>query len=125
MRSVDKFPDMKLHYQGRPVKPSISKITGGNLAARDKRNILDCIEYLRGQDHHNAWQGYKRSPKRYCVTPDSAKPIIYDVRILETTRPIGARNGSVSGNSRLRQRASAPCNPRHQEPTPKPIYLKA
>lgn len=65
------------------MKPSIFRITGGHLTARDKRNILDCIEYLRGQDHHNAWLGYKGSPKRYCVTADADLPNIYGVRISE------------------------------------------
>lgn len=68
------------------MKPSVHKIMGGHLTARDKRNILDCIEYLRGKDHHNIWLGYKRSHKRYCVTPDIVGQNIYWVLIEETYR---------------------------------------
>jgi len=43
-------------------------------------------EQLRGKDHHNIWLGYKRSPKRYCVTPDIVGQNIYWVLIEETYR---------------------------------------
>ena len=65
------------------MKPGISMITGRHLTATDKRSILECIEYLREQDHHDQWLGRKRSPKQFRITPDSEKPNIYDVRILE------------------------------------------
>ena len=65
------------------MKPGISMITGRHLTATDKRNILACIEYLREQDHHDQWLNRKRSPKQYHITPDSEKPNIYNVRVLE------------------------------------------
>lgn len=65
------------------MRPSISKISGSHLTARDKRTILDVISYLKNQEYHNMWLGFKGSPKRFCVIPDPEEPNIYKVRIRE------------------------------------------
>lgn len=65
------------------MRPSISKLTGGHLTARDKQTILDVIDHLRNQEYHNMWLGFKGSPKRFCVIPDRDEPNTYQVRIRE------------------------------------------
>lgn len=71
------------------MKPQVSLIEGRHITAADKRNILDCIEYLR--DQHPAtwgvdWLGRKSSQKRYAVAPVLETPNRYEVKIREHYR---------------------------------------
>jgi len=65
------------------MKPAIKHIEGTHLTATDKRNILDCIEYLRTEDNHAQWLGRKGSKKQYCIAPDPETPNRYSVLIRE------------------------------------------
>ena len=65
------------------MKPTIKHIEGTHLTAADKRNIIDCIEYLRTQDNHAQWLGRKGSKKHYCITPDPSRANTYLVLIRE------------------------------------------
>ena len=78
------------------MKPTVCLIEGLHITATDKRNILDCIEYLRTEENHAQWLGRKGSAKRYCVTSDPETPNRFYVLIGETYR-------TDSGGRRERQ----------------------
>ena len=78
------------------MKRTVRLIEGLHITAADKRNILDCIEYLRGEANHAQWLGRKGSSKRYCLTSDPENPNRYYVLIGETYR-------TDSGSKRERQ----------------------
>ena len=68
------------------MKRTVRLIEGRHITAADKRNILGCIEYLRGEDNHAQWLGRKGSAKRYCLTSDLAQANRFHVLIGETYR---------------------------------------
>lgn len=66
------------------MKPQVTMIEGRHLTAADKRNILDCIEYLRAQDrldHPFPLLSRPGSPKRYALGPHKAGSSFYAVII--------------------------------------------
>jgi hypothetical protein len=68
------------------MKPSVKLIKGQHLTTSDKRNILECIEYLRGEENYAIMLGRKGSPKKYCLSPDAEIPNRYAVLIKESYR---------------------------------------
>ena len=66
------------------MRPAVRLIEGLHITAADKRNILDCIEYLRSEENHAQWLGRKGSAKRYCLTSDPEQPNRFHVLIGET-----------------------------------------
>ena len=68
------------------MKPAVRLIEGLHITATDKRNILDCIEYLRGEDNHAQWLGRKGSSKRYCLSSDPVQANRFHVLIGEIYR---------------------------------------
>lgn len=49
------------------MRPQVKLIEGRHITATDKRNILECIEYLRTEENHAIYLGRKGSPKRYAI----------------------------------------------------------
>lgn len=78
------------------MKPTVRLIEGLHITATDKRNILDCIEYLRSENNHAQWLGRKGSAKRYCLASDPDHAGRFHVLIGESYR-------SDSGQKRERQ----------------------
>lgn len=78
------------------MKRTVRLIEGLHITATDKRNILDCIEFLRGQENHAQWLGRKGSSKRYCLASDPEQANRFHVLIGETYR-------TDSGGKRERQ----------------------
>jgi len=78
------------------MKSTVRLIEGLHITAADKRNILECIEYLRGEENHAQWLGRKGSAKRYCLTSDPEQANRFHVLIGETYR-------TDSGGKRERQ----------------------
>lgn len=66
------------------ARPAVILIEGLHLTASDRRSILECIEFLRGEDNHAMWLGRKGSPKRYCLAPVEDQPNRYRV-LIETS----------------------------------------
>lgn len=67
-------------------KAQIRPLEGRHLTAVEKRALLAAIEYQRGSDPDtwgNQWLGFKRSPKRYAVTPHPQIPNRYAGMISE------------------------------------------
>lgn len=65
-------------------KPHVRLIEGYHLTAADKRNILDCIAFLRDQDrleHPLPLLRRQGSPKRYALAPHKAGAAFYSVVI--------------------------------------------
>lgn len=64
------------------MTPQVILVTGYHLTAADKRNILDCIEFLRGQEgleHPFPLLRRPGSPKRYALAPHEAGSDYYQV----------------------------------------------
>lgn len=71
------------------MKPSIRLISGRHITAADKRTILACIDYQRGQDPASwgvEWLRRKASPKSYAIAPVAQVPGRYAVKIRERYR---------------------------------------
>ena len=66
------------------ARPSVRLIEGLHLTVADKRSILECVEFLRGEVNHAMWLGRKGSPKRYCLAPVEDQPNRYRV-LIETS----------------------------------------
>lgn len=73
------------------MKPSVKHIEGLHLTAADKRSILECIEFLRGEENYALMLGRKGSPKRYCLNPDPEISNRYAVVIEEAYRTDSGR----------------------------------
>ena len=54
------------------MKRQVKLIEGLHITAQDKRNILDCIDYLAEQPASDdpPWLGRGKSPKRYAIEED-------------------------------------------------------
>lgn len=70
------------------MKRSVKLIEGLHITAQDKRNILDCIDYLVDQPPSDEplWLGRGKSPKRYAVEADPSQAGRYTVRMREAYR---------------------------------------
>lgn len=70
------------------MKPTVKLIEGRHITAHDKRNILDCIDYLATLPPcpEPPWLGRGQSPKRYAIEADPITPSRYTVRIRESYR---------------------------------------
>lgn len=71
------------------MKPQVTMIQGRHLTAADKRNILDCIEYLRAKDRLDypfPLLSRPGSPKRYSLGPHEAGSSFYAVIIKTAER---------------------------------------
>lgn len=78
------------------IRPSVTMIEGRHLTAADKRNILECIEFIRYAANRAVWLGRPGSRKRYCFAPVDGDPARFRVLAEETYR-------SDAGQRRTRQ----------------------
>lgn len=65
------------------MKRHVKLIEGLHITAQDKRNILDCIDYLAEQPASDEppWLGRGKSPKRYAIEEDPTHAGRYKVRM--------------------------------------------
>ena len=70
------------------MKRQVKLIEGLHITAQDKRNILDCIDYLAEQPASDdpPWLGRGKSPKRYAIEEDPTHAGRYRVRMREAYR---------------------------------------
>lgn len=68
------------------TRKTVKLVSGRHITAQDKRNILDCIAYLRTEPCHDIWLSRPGSRKSYAMAPDPVQLSRFTVIIRETYR---------------------------------------